>query len=235
MNDEIKVTISAQPIIGAFITNLGKYNEGELVGKWHSFPTTKEAIEETFREIGIDGVWYEEFFITDYDSTIDGITAHLGEYSSIDEINYLASKIDDMDTWDLERFEAAIESGEYCGSVQDLINLTENLDCFDYIEGIKDDSDLGYYWVEDSGCYDTKNLGNLANYIDYESFGRDIRLDEGGTFTNNGYIRNNGDSFNEEYDGMAVPDEYKVFSMPKPEPPKQSAPPQKTKADRDAR
>jgi len=55
-------------IISAYITNLGKYVEGELVGKWHDFPTTPEEIAETFREIGVDGVEYEEFFITDYAS-----------------------------------------------------------------------------------------------------------------------------------------------------------------------
>lgn len=32
------------------------------------------------------------------------------------------------------------------------------------------------------------SLGNLANYIDYESYGRDIRLNEGGIHTKNGYI-----------------------------------------------
>jgi len=83
-------------VISAFITNLGKYNEGELVGKWHNFPTTKEEIAQTFREIGIDGIRYEEFFITDYDCEVEGISDHLGEYSSIDEINYLASKLDGM-------------------------------------------------------------------------------------------------------------------------------------------
>ena len=28
----------------AFITNLGKYNEGELVGEWVKFPTTAEEL-----------------------------------------------------------------------------------------------------------------------------------------------------------------------------------------------
>ena len=239
MSDEIKVTVSPQPIISAFITNLGKYNEGELVGKWHDFPTTKEAIERTFREIGLDGVRYEEFFITDYDvPDFDGISDHLGEYTSIDEINYLASRIDDMVSSQIVMFEAAIESGEYCGNVQDLINLTseENLlNCYGYYEGVEDDYDLGYYWVEESGCYDTKNMGSLTNYIDYERFGRDIRLEEGGTFTARGYIYPTGDSFDEEYDGMNVPDEYKVFSMPKTERPPQSPPKQKAHSDRDAR
>ena len=39
----------------AFITNLGQYNEGELVGSWHASPTTKEDIQQTFQDIGIDG------------------------------------------------------------------------------------------------------------------------------------------------------------------------------------
>jgi len=40
-------------------------------------------------------------------------------------------------------------------------------------------------------------------------------IDENRTFTSTGYIRNNGDSFHEEYDGANIPDEYKVFAMPK--------------------
>ena len=33
----------------AYITNLGKYNEGELVGEWVKFPTTSEELQ---KEIG---------------------------------------------------------------------------------------------------------------------------------------------------------------------------------------
>lgn len=55
----------------AFITNLGKYNEGELVGEWVKFPTTAEELKEVFKRIGIGqkddfGQPYEEWFITDY-------------------------------------------------------------------------------------------------------------------------------------------------------------------------
>ena len=58
----------------AFITNLGKYNEGELVGEWVKFPTTAEELKEVFKRIGIGqkddfGQPYEEWFITDYEAT----------------------------------------------------------------------------------------------------------------------------------------------------------------------
>ena len=37
----------------AFVTNLGKYNEGELVGEWVHFPTTEEEMKKVFERIGI--------------------------------------------------------------------------------------------------------------------------------------------------------------------------------------
>ena len=38
----------------AFITNLGKYNEGSLVGEWVKFPTTAEELKKVFERIAID-------------------------------------------------------------------------------------------------------------------------------------------------------------------------------------
>ena len=37
----------------AFVTNLGKYNEGALVGEWVKFPTTEEEMQKVFERIGI--------------------------------------------------------------------------------------------------------------------------------------------------------------------------------------
>ena len=128
----------------AFITNLGKYNEGELVGEWVKFPTTPEEMQAVFQRIGIGetddfGYTYEEWFITDYDCYVDGLYDKLGEYSNIDELNYLASKLDDMTQDDYNRFCAAVSMGDHTGSIQDLINLTENLDCYDIYSDLGDD------------------------------------------------------------------------------------------------
>ena len=200
----------------AYITNLGKYNEGALVGEWVKFPTTHEELQKVFERIGIDGKQYEEWFITDYDCYVDGIYNVLGEHESLDELNYLATAIAAMDQSDFERFEAAIEYGEYTSSVKDLINLTENLDCYDVYSDIRDNSELGYYYVHEAGIYDLASMGQLANYIDYEFFGRDIALDEGGHFTDHGYIVSGRDSFIECYDGNRdnIPEEYIITTAP---------------------
>jgi antirestriction protein len=196
----------------AFVTNLGKYNEGELVGEWVKFPISNEEMQEVFKRIGINRR-YEEWFITDYDCPDPGIYDLLGEYESLSELNYLANQIMELDESE-EFWQAVLDLGEYTGSVQDLINLTENMDCFDYLSGVTSDSDLGYYWIEESGCYDTKALGVLSNYIDYEGFGRDIRFEESGTYTDHGYVRLNGSRFVDVYDGEIehIPDEYRIQS-----------------------
>lgn len=138
----------------AFITNLGKYNEGELVGEWVKFPTTAEELKEVFKRIGIGqkddfGQPYEEWFITDYDCYVDGLYSKLGEYENLDELNYLASKLDEMDQSDYAKFQAAMEIGDYTSSLQEIINLTENLDCYEIYPNIEDYDDLGRYYIEE--------------------------------------------------------------------------------------
>ena len=202
----------------AFVTNLGKYNEGELVGEWVKFPTTAEEMKQVFDRIGIGktgdfGQVYEEWFITDYDCYVDGLYDKLGEYESLDELNYLASKLDEMDRGEFEQFQAAMEIGDHSGSVQEIINLTENLDCYDVYPGIEDYDDLGRYYIDELDAMQVTE--HLRNYIDYEAYGRDIALDESGDFTSFGYVRDTGSSFHEYYDGDrgSIPEEYRVMSF----------------------
>ena len=188
----------------AFITNLGKYNEGELVGEWVKFPTTAEELKEVFKRIGIGqkddfGQPYEEWFITDYDCYVDGLYSKLGEYESLDELNYLASKLDEMSESEYAQFQAGMEMGDHCGSLQEIINLTENLDCYEVYPDIHDYDDLGRYYIEELDVMQVPE--HLQNYIDYEAYGRDVAIDENGAFTDQGYVRDTGDSFHEYYDG----------------------------------
>ena len=202
----------------AFITNLGKYNEGELVGEWVKFPTTAEEMKEVFKRIGIGqrddfGQPYEEWFITDYDCYVDGLYSKLGEYENLDELNYLASKLDEMSESEYAQFQAGMEMGDHCGSLQEIINLTENLDCYEVYPDIHDYDDLGRYYIEELDVMQVPE--HLQNYIDYEAYGRDVALEENGTFTNQGYVRDTGDSFHEYYDGErgSIPDEYRVMTF----------------------
>ena len=202
----------------AFITNLGKYNEGELVGEWVKFPTTAEEMKEVFKRIGIGqrddfSQPYEEWFITDYDCYVDGLYSKLGEYENLDELNYLASKLDEMSDSEYAQFQAGMEMGDHCGSLQEIINLTENLDCYEIYPNIEDYDDLGRYYIDELEVMQIPE--HLQNYIDYEAYGRDVAMDENGSFTDQGYVRDTGDRFCEYYDGErgSIPDEYRVMTF----------------------
>ena len=95
-------------LLEAYITNLGKYNEGQLVGETMKFPTTQEEVQALMKRIGVDGIRYEEIFITSFDSDVLGLHEHLGEYENLDELNYLAVLLSEMDQGDIEKFEAAL-------------------------------------------------------------------------------------------------------------------------------
>ena len=202
----------------AFITNLGKYNEGELVGEWVKFPTTAEEMKKVFDRIGIGqkdefGQPYEEWFITDYDCYVGALYDKLGEYENLDELNYLAAKLDEMGEGEYAQFQAAMEVGDHSGSLQEIINLTDNLDCYDLYPSIQDYDDLGRYYIDELDAMQVPE--HLRNYIDYEAYGRDVALEEGGDFTDLGYIRDTGSSFHEYYDGEpgSIPEEYRVMTF----------------------
>lgn len=200
-------------VIEAYVTNLGKYNEGELASALLKFPTTREAVQEVLKQIGIDNIRYEEIFIADYDGDLSELNACLGEYESIDELNHLACLLSELDKSDLEKFEAVVASGEHTSGAGDLINLAENLDCYDFYIGVTDDETLGCIYVEDMELLDVPD--NVLPYFDFEAYGRDMRINEGGHFAPTGYLTRSGD-FKEVYHGIEdIPAEHRIFAYPK--------------------
>ena len=194
-----------------YITNLGKYNEGEVVGETLKFPTTTEEVQALLKRIGVDEVRYEEFFITSFDGDVLGLYDYLTEYENLDELNHLACLLSELDQSDLEKFEAVIDCGSHTSSVADLINLTQNLDCYEFYPDIENEEDLGRYFSEDLPIPD-----ELKDYFDYEAYGRDISINKSGHFAPGGYIVQTSGDFKEFYrDTKDIPAEHRVFSYPK--------------------
>lgn len=193
--------------------NQGKYNEDRLVGAPLKFPTTTEAVQDLLKQIGIDGIRYEEIFIASYDGPMPQLHKHLGEYESIDELNHLACLLSELDKDELAAFEAVMDSGEYTGSVKDLINLSQNLDSYSFYSDIHTEEELGRMYLQELEAVPVPE--HLIDYIDYEAYGRDVRINEDGHLAPGGYVVGGG-SFVEHYHGIEdIPDEHRVFSMPK--------------------
>ena len=128
-------------------------------------------------------------------------------------MNHLAHLLSGMDDDELAKLEAVMDSGEYTGSVKDLINLTQNLDSYDFYPDVDSEEALGRLYIQELEAVQVPE--HLIDYIDYEAYGRDVRINEGGHFAPGGYVMCNHGSFVEHYHGIEdIPPEHRVFAYP---------------------
>lgn len=163
-----------------YLTNLEKYNEGQLIGEWVELPCTDNELEEAKKRIGISNEsdtnenYYEEWFITDYETDIHGLT--VGEYDNLDELNELAEILDSLDEYDREVIEAMISEGY---SLEDAIDKKD--DCMVYSD-CEDMEDVAREYAGETGLLDSIPE-NLQSYFDFEAFGRDMSFEGHFVFT----------------------------------------------------
>ena len=101
------------------------------------------------------------------------------ERLNLDLANELAENLEDVDEDIVLSF---IESES---SDPKVLAITEFDDCSLYSD-VATDRDLGQYVVEELGVELSRE--QLERYLDYEKFGRDVRLEEGGSFVDKGYF-----------------------------------------------
>lgn len=161
-------------MINIFITNLGKYNEGELIGEWVMLPISEEELKKVCERIGINED-YEEYFITDYECDF----MKIGEYESISSLNEIAEKISELDEDEYEVAKALISECSY--TIDEAIEKVNNGDYIIYYD-CNDITDVAYQVVEECG-YLNNVPDTVTRYFDYESFGRDLGIEGTYIFT----------------------------------------------------
>lgn len=135
----------------ALMTNQEKYRKGEVAGITVQFPTTKEAMQEALRKIGVDGIRCREVFLTEHDSNLSGFCHCINQSDPVDELNYLCRLLSDMTDTELATFRAVVEYGEHNENAADLINLALNVEHYDFYIGVDNDKELGHIYADDMG------------------------------------------------------------------------------------
>lgn len=151
-----------------FLTNLGKYNEGELIGEWVELPVSQEELQKVFERIGINEE-YEEYFITDYECDL----YEVGEYENLDTLNEIAERIEELDEEESKVVNALMSELGY--TLDEAIGKVNSGDYMIYYD-CDDMTDVAYQVV--GGCGDLDNVpDDVARYFDYESFGRELEIE----------------------------------------------------------
>lgn len=154
-----------------FISNLRKYNEGQIIGEWVSLPC--QGLEEVLNEISNNG--NDEVFISDYETDISGLK--IGEYEDILQLNEIAEGIDNLSDDELLALQAYLE--QYANDIEQALeevrqgNYRIYYDC----DNMKD---VAHQIANESGLLDGVPE-EVKIYFDYEAYGRDLSID--GTFT----------------------------------------------------
>ena len=165
-----------QPYFRAFITNLGKYNEGELDGEWVEFPIDQDDFQEVLNRIGIDDQ-YQEWFVTDYECNLNGFDwRDLGEYPGYDLLQECGKYLESVE--DADELNAVMEASN-C-SIQEAIEKIDS-GSVKFLPDVSDEEDLGYKYVVE--LYDdVENLPKelIEACFNYGMLGRDLSFDSYG-------------------------------------------------------
>lgn len=176
MTTENKKTNAAP--IRIYLTNLGKYNEGELVGEWVDFPISSDDLDAVLERIGINEE-YEETFITDYETEFDGLK--IGEYSQLDELNEIAEQLDALDDYERDAVDAYLREGF------PIDEAIDNKDEVIFFTGCYSMADVAEQYAEETGLLDSIPE-DLRYYFDFEKFGRDMEIEGHFVETSTGFI-----------------------------------------------
>lgn len=126
-------------------------------------------------------------------------------FVNLDEINYLAKRMDSFDQKELFSFFAAVEAGDYI-STKDLINLTFNLNCYTLIRDVSNLKSVGRNYVL---CREVAISADELEKMDLEKIGRELLSTGKGIPTKYGLIfRNENVAFEEVYKGKGFPPYY---------------------------
>ena len=220
MNEERSKQMSET--FSILIDSRTRFETGKPGGEWLSMPTTAEQLHAAMKSVGITAENPQDFFINGFSNTEQypfDVPLSVIQGSTIDELNYLGKLLEMQSDEDRDKFTAAVTLGEHAGSVKDLINLAQNLDCYWIYPAVRTEADYGYYLIDE---LDELELPEEAKkYFKYEEYGRDAVQKDRGQFTDQGYIYNNGNTFSQWYKGRDndIPKEYRVMSFPEPERP----------------
>lgn len=168
--------------IKIWVGNLGKYNEGELVGDWFTLP---HDVSDIMKTIGVaDGTEYEEWEIFDWEghSVVD-----INRYSNISELNNIAEELSSLSKRQFEVLSILVDQGIL--SNKTLTDISISIDeviserSIRIHDGVSSTEDIARKFALESD--DIKEDHPLYYYIDFEHYAKDIGLN------NNAFPLNN--------------------------------------------
>ncbi|MEQ3170173.1 antirestriction protein ArdA [Dysosmobacter welbionis] len=174
-------------------------------GEWVNLPAPYAKTKSVFDALADEE--HPALLITAAESSVSYLHSHLvGKYAdreqSVRELDFLARRIEGLTEQEQDVFSAMLEI-EQPRSLMELVNLSCNMDKFDFFPKIISEKELGEYLLNRD---DSSIPEQLVPYIDYELVGSQYVNHHAGRFTDDGYVVRTGEALKPVYDGKHLPD-----------------------------
>ena len=205
-------------VFSILLHNRQLYEQGKE-GLWLSLPTTTEKLQAALREIGISTDNPQDFFLYDYRSPQERpikLPRDLVLSADVDELNFLAARLEKLDAAELSELNAALTSPQSdFHSIGQITDYPDNVDFYVHLPDVTGTGQLGDYYLNRSGMVDMPEEWKAGIFL--PRFGLHIANTEHGVFTDYGYLVKSGDEWQRVHEGQPVPEEYRVMAYPQPE------------------
>ena len=156
---------------------------------WLFLPMVQEEIDRALRRTGITDPADIRLRLenTELPNEVDVLLDM--EQESLTNLNALAQAADALSSDDIKKLGAVVTMARP-RTAEQIKNLVENLDLFDFAPGAHTPAEYGKYMIQQSGRFEYDE--NLDEFYDYEKYGLQRMDEEGGMFTDRGYIAYRG-------------------------------------------
>ena len=157
---------------------------------WLFLPMVQEEIDRALRRTGITDPADIRLRLenTELPNEVDVLLDM--EQESLTNLNALAQAADALSSDDIKKLGAVVTMARP-RTAEQIKNLVENLDLFDFAPGAHTPAEYGKYMIQQSGRFEYDE--NLDEFYDYEKYGLQRMGEEDGMFTDRGYIAYKGD------------------------------------------
>ena len=156
---------------------------------WLFLPMVQEEIDRALRRTGITDPADIRLRLEDTELPNEVDVLLDMEQESLTNLNALAQAADALSSDDIKKLGAVVAMARPRIAEQ-VKNLAENLDLFDFAPGAHTPEEYGKYMIQQSGRFEYDE--NLSEYYDYEKYGFQRMDEEDGMFTDRGYIAYKG-------------------------------------------
>ena len=157
---------------------------------WLYLPVAQEEIDRVLQRAGITDPADARLRLEDTQLPNEVDVLLDMEQESLADLNALAQATDALSSDDMKKLGAVVALTKPQNAEQ-VKNLVENLDLFDFAPGTHSPVEYGKYMIRQSGHFDYDE--HLDKFYDYEGYAMQRMNEEGGMFTGRGYIAYKGD------------------------------------------